>query len=75
MLLKLFVFPPLLVRWLDENERRKRVLLFDLDIDMTEKDRVRFDFDLVFSPKSVRRGALKRSRASSGRPASVLVTS
>ena len=62
MSLELTFSPASLVRWLDRDERRRRVLLLDLDIDTTEKDGVvRFDFDLVFSPKSVRRGAVKQA--------------
>lgn len=55
---KLTVDPPTLVRWLSESGRRQRLLMLDVDVDVASANSVRIDFDLVFSPKSIRRGTV-----------------
>lgn len=51
-----------LVQWLSEEDRKSRLILLDIDADVSSGNTVRLVFDLVFSPKAVRRkGVVQQS--------------
>lgn len=60
MPLKITYTPPILVERLDDKERRKRVILLDIDVKADDNE-IYFDFDLTFSPKSIRIGAINKA--------------
>lgn len=59
-LLNFIIEPPILTPWLSDGERDKNIVLFDLQIDFEDEDKLRFDFDVAFNPISVRRGKVDR---------------
>ena len=59
-MLKFNIEPPNLTPWLSDEERDRNIVLFDMQIDQDDLQRLRFDFDIAFNPISVRRGDVDR---------------
>lgn len=61
MQVKVTFHSPTLARWLDTDARRTRLILLEVDANAISKHAVRLEFDLIFSPKSIRRNGVTRA--------------
>lgn len=61
MTLTVLVSPPSLAPFLNDEERRKRVVLADLGFEKIADDNIQIEIDIVFSPKTVRRGVIRKA--------------
>jgi len=52
--------PPIIIPWLSEEQRKKNIILLDIDFDIDDNGANRIDLDVVFNPISIKTGNIQR---------------
>ncbi|AKH37552.1 NAD+ kinase [Nitrosomonas communis] len=56
----MLIEPPTIIPWLSDEERSANIILLDFDVDVEDLGTLRVELNVVFNPKSVRRGSVNR---------------
>lgn len=60
MEITLKINPPNLMPWLESSQKRRSILLLDVETDLIAADCLRFELNIVFNPIAIRRGRINK---------------